>query len=161
AVAFDRRRVLEKIPGQRIAVEEPRQTLLRRAAFGVHEALVPDEAHARLAVLQRNEPDPVAPAGEMVRREAPRGEDGAGEGARRVRAGDLDAVHVLDAVVADPDRRGRMRLDRGHAAALAGEERLAARRVDGPAAADVHLRAIGFLDRDRVSPGAVAAEREG
>src|SRR5262249_22404903 len=113
------------------------------------------------AVLQRNEPDPVAPAGEMVRREAPRGEDGAGEGARRVRAGDLDAVHVLDAVVADPDRRGRMRLDRGHAAALAGEERLAARRVDGPAAADVHLRAIGFLDRDRVSPGAVAAEREG
>ncbi len=152
AVPFDRLGVLEHLARERVRVEEARQLLEGRLPLGLDEARVPDEADARLPAAERDEPDPVAPAGEVVRGEAPRGDDAADERVGRVGADDLDAVEVLHVAIADPDRRRRVPLDRPDPAALPRQERLPPGGVDDPLRADGHLRPVRLLHRDRV-PG--------
>ncbi len=125
-------------------------------SLGIHEALVPHQADAHLAVVEGDEPDPVAPAGEVVRRESPRRQDRALPRVAGIGTGARDAVHVLHVAVPDPDRRDRVGVDRRDPAALAGEHRLPAGRVDEPAAGDRRGRAVLLLDREGVRPRAPA-----
>ncbi len=69
AVALDRRGALDHLARERVGVQEARELLERRTALGGHEPLVPHEADAHLAVMQRDEPDPVAPAREVIGRQ--------------------------------------------------------------------------------------------
>ncbi len=159
AIAFDRRRVSEQLLRERVRVEEARELLERRRPFGLHEARVPDEADARLAALQRDEPDPVAPAREVVRGEAARRHDRAMERVGRVKARDLGVVHVLHAAVAHPDRGRRVRLDRR-------QRRRACARASpaGPSrprpicSVTVTTRAVALLDDERVPGVAVQGD---
>ena len=161
AVALDRRRRSEQLAAERVAVEKPRELLERRACPRASTRRLSQTRPTLVSPsFSGNEPDPVAPAGEVIGREAPRREDRALPRVGGVGAGEVDAVHVLDAVVADPDRGDRMRLDRRDAAALAREHGLPAGRVHEPAARDVGGRPVGPLDRQRVRPRAFA-ERPG
>ena len=134
-VLRDRLRVLEKLARQRVRVEEPLQLLERRAPFGCHETLVPHETDARLAAVQRDEPDPVAPAGEMVRRKPARRQDRTRVRVGGIGPGDFDAVQVFHAAIAHPDGGGRVGLDRRDAAASPREHGVPAGRVHEPLAA--------------------------
>src|SRR5947209_4701032 len=107
-----------------------------RAVFAVmqiDEPLVEDDADRRLAISERDDPDPVAESGVVIRGQTARADVARGEitGTRR------DVVDVPDAVPPAPDRGDRMLVIALDEIEAPPEEVDASRRIEEPAAAEL------------------------